>query len=148
MSSTSGEIMIRRIAGAVLGLVAALVTITFAQAAMVLVVTPPTPEMIKDPEAMRAFVANMPAVAYVILAIGYAIGSLVGGFVAGKVSGGANAGFIPAIFVGVVLTVFGVINFFVTLPGSPLWAIVLCLVIYLPFTALGNKLAGNKPAAA
>jgi hypothetical protein len=140
--------MIRRIAGAVLGLVAALITITLAQAAMVLVVTPPTPEMMKDPATMRAFVANMPAVAYVILAIGYAIGSFVGGFVAGKISGGSKVGFLSAMFVGIVLTVFGVINFFVTLPGSPLWAIVLCLVTYLPFAALGNKTAGDKSAAA
>lgn len=139
--------MIRRIAGAVLGLVAALITITLAQAAMVLVVTPPTPEMMNDREAMRAFVANMPAVAYVILAIGYAIGSFVGGFVTGKTSGSSGSGFLPAMFVGVILTVFGVINFFVTLPGGPLWAIVLCLVTYVPFAVLGNKIAGDKAAA-
>ncbi|MEO8043187.1 MAG: hypothetical protein ABI646_11295 [Acidobacteriota bacterium] len=136
--------MLRRIAGAVLGLVGALITITLAQAAMVLVVTPPTPEMIKNPETMRAFVAGMPAMSYVILAIGYAIGSLVGGFVAGKISGSSGAGFLPAMFVGVVLTCFGIVNVFVTMPGGPLWAIVLCLVTYIPFSALGNKLAGGK----
>jgi len=140
--------MLRKIAGAVLGLVAALITITLAQGAMVLVVAPPTPEMLKDPETMRTFVANMPATAYIILAIGYAIGSMVGGFVAGKISGGSDFGFLAAMFVGLVLTFFGVINFFVTLPGSPLWAIVLCLVTYLPFAALGNKMAGAKSAAA
>jgi hypothetical protein len=30
------------------------------------------------------------------------------------------------------------------MPGSPVWAIILCLVTYLPFAALGNKLAGGN----
>jgi hypothetical protein len=96
----------------------------------------------QDPAAMRAFVQSMPASAYIILAIGYAIGAFVGGLVAGKISGNSTAGFLPAMFVGVILTLMGVVNFFVTLPGSPLWAIVLCLITYLPFAALGNKMAG------
>jgi len=138
--------MLRKIAGAVLGLIAAFVAITLAQSAMVLVVKPPTMEMmLHDPEAMRAYIASMPASAYLILALGYAIGAFVGGFVAGKLSGGSAAGFLPAMFVGVILTCAGVINFFVTMPGSPLWAIVLCLVTYLPFAALGNKVAGGGP---
>lgn len=127
--------MLLRLVGAVIGLVAAVVTITLSQAALSLVVSPPSPEMMKDPDAMSAFVAGLPATAYFILAIGYAIGSFVGGVVAGKISGGSAAGFFPAIFIGAILTFFGVVNFFVTLPGSPLWAIVLCLVTYLPFAA-------------
>jgi len=136
--------MLRRILGAVLGLVAAFITISLSQLAMALVIKPPTFEMMSDPAAMRAFVESMPASAYVILALGYALGSLVGGFVAGKVSRGSGPGFLPAMAVGVFLTLMGVINFFVSMPGSPLWAIVLCLVTYLPFAALGNKLAGGN----
>src|SRR6185503_18566227 len=111
---------------------------------MAIVIKPPTFEMMSDPAAMRAFVESMPASAYVILALGYALGSLVGGFVAGKVSRGSGPGFLPAMAVGGFLTLMGVINFFVSMPGSPLWAIVLCLVTYLPFAALGNKLAGGN----
>ena len=136
--------MLRRILGAVLGLVAAFITISLSQLAMALVIKPPTFEMMSDPAAMRAFVESMPASAYVILALGYALGSLVGGFVVGKVSRGSGPGFLPAMAVGVFLTLMGVINFFVSMPGSPLWAIVLCLVTYLPFAALGNKLAGGN----
>jgi len=136
--------MLRRILGAVLGLVAAFITISLSQLAMAIVIKPPTFEIMSDPAAMRAFVESMPASAYVILALGYALGSLVGGFVAGKVSRGSGPGFLPAMAVGVFLTLMGVINFFVSMPGSPLWAIVLCLVTYLPFAALGNKLAGGN----
>lgn len=140
--------MLRRISGAVVGLVAAFVTISVSQLAMALVMKPPTLEMMQDPAAMRAFVESMPASAYIILALGYALGSLVGGFVAGKIAGGSTAGFVPAIAIGVLLTLLGVINFFVTMPGSPAWAIVLCLVTYLPFAALGNRLAGDGQRAA
>ena len=135
--------MLRRIAGAVVGLIAAFITISLSQLAMALVVTPPSLEVMQDPTAMRAFVQTMPASAYIILAIGYAIGSFVGGFVAGKIAGDSAAGFLPAMFVGVVLTLMGILNFFVTMPGSPMWAIVLCLITYIPFAALGNKMVGG-----
>ena len=52
-------------------------------------------------------------------------------------------GFWWAMFVGVVLTLMGVLNFFVTMPGSPMWAIVLCLITYIPFAALGDKMVGG-----
>ena len=138
----------RRIAGTLVGLVAAFITISLSQLAMGFVMKPPTFEMMKDPAAMQAFVQSMPASAYLILALGYALGSFVGGFVAGKISGGSAAGFLPAMVIGFFLTVMGVINFFWTMPGSPLWAIVLCLVTYLPFSALGNKMAGEGSLAA
>jgi hypothetical protein len=140
--------MLRRIAGAVVGLLAAFITISLSQLAMALIITPPTIEMMQDRAAMRAFVQSMPTSAYIILAFGYAIGSLVGGFVVGKISGGSGPGFLPAMAVGVFLTLAGVINFFGTMPGSPLWAIVLCLVTYIPFSALGNKLAGGSTLTA
>jgi hypothetical protein len=138
------KIIVRRIAGAVVGLVAAFIAISLSQLAMALVMTPPSFEVMQDPAAMRAYVQTMPASACIILAIGYAIGSFVGGFVAGKISGSSSAGFLPAMFVGVVLTLMGVLNFFVTMPGSPMWAIVLCLVTYIPFAALGNKMVGGS----
>ncbi len=137
--------MVRRIAGAFVGVIAAFITISLSQLAMALVVKPPTLEMMQNPAAMRTFVEGMPASAYIILALGYALGSFVGGFVAGKISGGSATGFLPAMAVGVVLTLMGAINFFVTMPGSPLWAIILSLVMYLPFCALGNKVAGGGP---
>jgi hypothetical protein len=78
-----------------------------------------------------------------ILAVGYALGSFVGGFVASKISGGSAAGFLPAMVIGVLLTVMGIINFFVTMPGSPVWAIVLCMLTFIPFAFIGNKVAGG-----
>ena len=138
----------RKIAGTILGLIAAFITISLSQLAMSLVMAPPTMEMMQSPEAMRAFVASMPPTAYLILAAGYAFGSLVGGFVAAKIAGGSSAGFIPALVIGVLLTLMGVVNFFVAMPGSPAWAIALCLVTYIPFALIGNKLAGRGAVAA
>lgn len=139
----------RKIGGTLAGLIAAFITISLSQLAMGMVMKPPTLEMMGDPEAMRAFVAAMPASAYLILAIGYAVGSLVGGFVAGKIAGGSSAGFAPALIIGLLLTLMGVVNFFVTMPGSPIWAIALCLLMYIPFALLGNRLSGGgSPAIA
>ena len=134
----------RKVLATIAGLVAAFIAISICQLAMGLVMKPPTMEMMQNPEAMRAFVASMPAVAYLILAAGYAIGSLVGGLVAGKIAGGSASGFIPALVIGMFLTLMGVVNFFGTAPGSPLWAIALCLLMYIPFALIGNKLAGGK----
>lgn len=139
--------MMRKIAGTLLGLFAAFITLFLAQMAMSLVATPPTPEMISDREAMRNFVANLPAIAYLVLAVGYAIGSFVGGFVATKVAGAAD-GFLPSLVIGVLLMVMGVINFFFTVPGSPVWAIILCLLMYIPFALIGNRVAGGSSATA
>lgn len=135
----------RKIAGTIAGLIAAFITISLSQLAMALVMKPPTLEMMQDPARMRAFVESMPAIAYLILAAGYALGSLVGGFVAGKIAGGATNGFLPALIIGVLLTLMGIVNFFFSMPGSPIWAIVLCLAMYIPFALLGNKLAGGSP---
>src|SRR5688572_18685334 len=99
--SSEGEEIMRRIAGAIVGLIAAFITISLSQLAMALVMKPPTFEMMQDPAAMRAFVQTMPTSAYLILAAGYALGSFVGGFVAGKISGGSTPGFLPAMAVGV-----------------------------------------------
>src|SRR5688500_20372286 len=113
----------RRIAGTVVGFVAAFITISLSQLAMAFVMKPPSFEMMKDPAAMRAFVQSMPTSAYLILAVGYALGSFVGGFVAGKLSGGSSAGFLPALVFGAFLTVIVVINFIMLLRGIALIAI-------------------------
>jgi hypothetical protein len=132
--------MLRKILGTIGGIVTAFIVILIAQLALMLVVTPPTPEMMQNSQALQEWVSNMPVSANLLLALGYLIGSFAGGFVATKIAVGEN-GFLPSLIVGVLLTVAGVYNFFVTMPGSPMWAIVLCLVIYIPFTLIGHRAA-------
>jgi hypothetical protein len=132
--------MLRKILGTVGGMIAAFIVIFVAQLALMLVVTPPTPELMQNPEALREWVSNMPVSANLLLAIGYLIGSFVGGFVATKIAVGEN-GFTPSLIIGILLTVAGVVNFFVTMPGSPIWVIVLCLAIYIPFSLFSHRAA-------
>lgn len=132
--------MLRKILGALGGLVAAFVVIFVAQLAMLLVVTPPTPELMQNPQAMSEWVSNMPISANLLLALGYLIGSFAGGFVATKIAVAEN-GFLPSVIVGVLLTAAGLVNFFITMPGSPIWVIVLCLAIYIPFALIGHRAA-------
>jgi hypothetical protein len=68
------------------------------------------------------------------------IGLFAGGFIATKIAVGEN-GFLPSVLVGVLLTIAGLVNFFVTMPGSPMWVIVLCLAIYIPFSLIGHRAA-------
>ena len=132
--------MIRKILGTLGGFVAAFVVIFVAQLALMLVVTPPTPELMQNPQALREWVSNMPVSANLLLAFGYLIGSFAGGFVATKIAVGEN-GFLPSVLVGVLLTIAGLVNFFVKMPGSPMWVIVLCLAIYIPFSLIGHRAA-------
>ena len=132
--------MVRKILGVFVGMIAASVMIMIAQMAMMLVVAPPSAETMQDPETLRAWISAMPVTADLLLALGYAIGAFAGGFVAGKIAGAGN-GFLPALLIGMFLTIAGIVNFFFTMPGSPMWLIVLCLLIYEPFALLGQRVA-------
>ncbi len=132
--------MLRKVLGTIGGIVAAFIVIFVAQFALLFVITPPSPELMQNPEALREWVANMPVSANLLLALGYLLGSFAGGFIATKIAVGEN-GFVPSMIVGILLTLAGIMNFFVTMPGSPIWAIALCLVIYIPFSLIGHRAA-------
>lgn len=132
--------MLRRILGVAAGMVAAFVVIIIAQIVMTQVIPPPSPETMKDPALLRKWVEAMPASANILLILGYVAGSFVGGFVASKAAG-KNNGFLPALLVGIALLGAGFVNFFFTMPGSPVWAIAISLIAYIPFALLGHKAA-------
>jgi hypothetical protein len=132
--------MLRRILGVAIGMVAAFLVIIIAQIIMTQVIAPPSPETMRDPALLRKWVEAMPASANILLILGYVAGSFVGGFVASKAAG-KNNGFLPALLVGIALLGAGAVNFFITMPGSPVWAIALSLICYVPLAMLGHKTA-------
>ncbi len=131
--------MIRKILSILGGVAAAMIAITLLQMLTLLVHPLPSPEMVNDPDAIRRWVVEMPVSANLLLAFAYAVGSFAGGFVAGRIAGADPFGMTAAVIIGVLLTLSGAVNFFVTMPGSPIWMIVLCLVIYIPFSVLGYR---------
>jgi hypothetical protein len=121
-------------------MVAAIIVIIIAQMMMSRFVTPLTPEIMQDKTRLREWVAAMPASANILLILGYIAGSFIGGFTAAKVANKGD-GFLPALLVGIALLGSGVVNFFITMPGSPMWAIAISLLCYIPFALLGRKVA-------
>ena len=132
--------MLRRILGVAIGMVAAIIVIIIAQMMMSRFVGPLSPEIMQDKARLREWVEAMPVLANILLILGYIAGSFVGGFTASKVAG-KNNGFLPALLVGFALLGAGAVNFFITMPGSPVWAIALSLICYVPFAILGHKAA-------
>lgn len=88
-----------------------------------------------DMESVRAHMAEIPAAAFGFVLLGYVLGALVGGYTAARI--GRAKG--PALVVGAILLVFGLMN--VVLIPHPLWFTVATVVVFLPAAWLGGKLA-------
>lgn len=105
-------------------------------------VKPPSDEIIANPELLKEFMTNLPTTAYLPVYFGYILGSFVAGIVTMKLSKSKNA--IMVVLVGIFLSLAGAFNFFIFLPGQPLWFVILSLLSYLPFVWLGKQLV-SKP---
>jgi hypothetical protein len=102
---------------------------------------PPTPTIREDPAAMRSYVESLPTQAFVTLAFIYAIASFAGGFIVTKMGQRWSPGVTLPLVIGILLLIGGILNFFVVVPYHPVWVTVLCLLIYIPFSLLGHKVA-------
>ena len=92
----------------------------------------------KDKETIRAFMENASVINYLMILFGYILGCFGGGFVASLINGKEH--FQPAIIVGAILLVSGIMNIF-QLPGQPSWFIITCLIIYIPSSFVGFIIA-------
>ncbi|WP_332470999.1 hypothetical protein [Leptospira abararensis] len=124
------------------GLVSAMVIIMTFEFLNSFFVKPPNDEIIANPELLKDYMANLPTIAYIPVYLGYLFGSLVSGIVTIKLSKNHNA--FMVILVGSLLTLFGAFNFFIFLPGQPLWFVSISLLSFLPFTWLGKKLVSKS----
>ncbi|EOQ98593.1 hypothetical protein LEP1GSC195_0586 [Leptospira wolbachii serovar Codice str. CDC] len=104
-------------------------------------VKPPSDEILANPELLKTFMTNLPTSAYIPVYLGYIFGSLVSGIVTTKLS--KNHDSLMVILVGSLLTLASVFNFFIFLPGQPLWFVSISLLSFLPFTWLGKKLVSK-----
>jgi len=92
-------------------------------------------------EEMVSYFASRPTLSYVTVLIGYLIGSFLGGFIVTKMSRREGASWNLSILVGVILTIGAFLNFFVTLPGQPVWFIFASLICFLPLALIGYRFA-------
>jgi MFS family permease len=131
----------KRILAVIAGLISAFVLIALIQYVSFLVYPPPEGFDYKNEEAMRQLIQSMPVGAFGMLILAYAVGSFVGGLVAGKVSGRTQ----PAIILGVVLTISGIVN--LVKIEHPMWFSIVTTIIYVPMAYLGAKMVVKIPAA-
>jgi hypothetical protein len=76
----------------------------------------------------------MPIAAFIWILLGYAVSAFAGGLIATLISGRRKA--LPAIIVGAVLMVGGIMNL-IMIPYHPVWFMIANLIVYLPFAWLG-----------
>lgn len=137
----------RKILAVIVAWITAGAIILIGQMFMTSIWTAPTPSVREEPAAMQLYFNAQPTAYFVTLAVIYAVASFAGGFVATKMGRRFSSGPTLALIIGVLLTLGGLLNFFVVLPYHPLWVAVLCLLIYIPFALLGYLAAGGTVPA-
>ena len=93
-----------------------------------------------DKEAIRALMANAPVGAFLVVLVGWALGGLAGGFVAARI--GSQAPMAHALVLGGLLTLAGIANNLMLPP--PAWFWIVSLVVFLPATYAGARLAPTR----
>lgn len=101
---------------------------------------PPSSDVLSDPEKLRAYMAAGSVTAYVVVLIGYLLASFAGGFIVTKMSRRESPGTSLPILVGVILTLLMIVNVLM-LPGQPIWFVIVGLLIFIPSSLFGHRLA-------
>ena len=130
----------RKILAVIVAMVVAVAIFMIVQMINTMVVAPPSDAVMKDPAALREFMANGPVKAYVIVLIGYLIGSFAGGFIVTKMSRRESPGLTLPIIVGALLSL-GMVANILFLPGQPIWFIVASLIVFIPMSLFGHRFA-------
>lgn len=131
----------RKILAVVVALIAALAIMMVIQMLNSILVQPPSADVMGDPAKLKEFMAGLPSTAYLVVLISYVLASFAGGFIVTKMSRQVSSGPTLAIIIGAMLTIGGILNFFVMLPGQPMWFIAASLISYIPIALLGYRLA-------
>lgn len=93
----------------------------------------------QDINSISANMDSIPLINLIAVSIGFALASFIAGFVCVKIK--THNAFVPILAVGIILTIFGFVNF-LTIP-HPLWMIVVGSATFIPMTFLGGKI--GKP---
>lgn len=129
----------RKILAVVVAIIAAIAIMMIVETANSMVMARPSEAVMKDPAAMREYMANGPLAAYLVVLVGYFLASFAGGFIVAKLSR-ESPGIILAVIVGAFLTL-GMVATILMLPGQPLWFIVVAFIIFIPVTLIGHRFA-------
>lgn len=122
----------RKILGVIVGLIVGLGAV-MAVHAIQFVVYPMPPGLDKDPEAFKAFMANLKPGEYAFVLAAHASGPFLGALICALIVRGRW--WVGPIILGVLFTVAGLLNY-LTIP-APLWFMVVDTAMYVPLALLG-----------
>lgn len=130
----------RKILAVVVALIVSFGIILIVEMINRLVVIPPSAEIMEDSVRLRDFMTNVPPLGYVIVLIGYFLASFAGGFIVTKMSRQVSQGITLPIIVGAILTLYS-IAWIILVPGQPMWFIIIAILMSIPATLFGHRLA-------
>ena len=87
-----------------------------------------------------SYFGSMPMGAYLTEIFGYILGSIAAGWIVSRISKDRYSIVLPLI-VDFLLTLGALIAMFSTVPGQPLWVVVIILVVLIPVTVIGQRFA-------
>ena len=137
------HIMGRMILAVIVALIVAIAIMMVVEMGNSLIIMLPSDAVMKDPAALREFMANGPVKAYIVVLIGYILAAFAAGFIVTKMSRRESPGLTLPIIVGVLLTI-GCIGNLLMLPGQPMWFAILSLISFIPVTLIGHRFAAGR----
>lgn len=120
----------------IIGLITGIICISLFEYLILNVFPLPANIDMQDINSIEENMDSIPLINFIMVLIGYALASFIAGFVSIKIK--THNPVLPIMIIGIVLTVFGFINF-VTIP-HPIWMIVIGSIIFIPMVWLGGKL--------
>ena len=130
----------RKILAVIVAMIVAFAIMMIVEMGNSILIAPPTADVMKDPAALREYMAKGPVTAYVVVLIGYVLASFAGGFIVTKMSRRESPGLSLPLIIGVLLTLLMITNILM-LPGQPIWFIILGLLTFIPLSLLGHRFA-------
>jgi hypothetical protein len=131
----------RKVLAVIVAMIVAWAIIMISQMLNAVFIMPPAADVMANPERLREYIASMPTSVYIVVLIGYVVASFAGGFIATKMARHVGGGFVETLIVAAILELMAIVNFFVTMPGQPIWFIVASLLCFFPLALLGHRLA-------
>jgi len=131
---------VRRALGVAVGLVIASgIFLTVIQIATIFPASPPVNIEYWTSAERTAYFSSLPLGAYLTNIFGCLLAPVAGGWVTAMVSKERDKTLLPLI-VGVLLTLIGVVAFVFVEGGIPIWALLLSLVMFIPFSLVGYRM--------
>ena len=133
--------ILRRIGAVLLGIIVAVVIVQVTELGVHMMYPPPPGYNMRDMNAMKAFVAKLPAPAFILVLAGWLIATLIGTWLAAKIGRTAVTGYV----VGALLLCGGIANAFII--PLPAWFSIASFVIYIAMTIIGAMLGSPHRSA-